>query len=145
VLVRHDIVRIVRTRPLIPEVADDPAGNHAAGEDAIPGVTLDALAAAVRRSVKAPVDIVPRLEDVVAAIVRVAKPGDLVITLGAGSIASVPDRLVDALAGASSAATTGGGPSPVARGGSDRGNLQDTGFSDRRARPKLEPPDEDRS
>ena len=32
-----------------------------------------------------------------AAIVRVAKPGDIVITLGAGSIGTVPDRLVEAL------------------------------------------------
>jgi UDP-N-acetylmuramate--alanine ligase len=72
---------------------------YAAGEDPIPGVTLEALAAAVRRSVAAPVDVVPRLDDVVAAVVRVAKPGDVVITLGAGSIGSVPDRLIAALGG----------------------------------------------
>ena len=72
---------------------------YAAGEDPIPGVTLDALAAAVRNSVGAPVDVVPRLDDVVAAVVRVAKPGDVVITLGAGSIGSIPDRLVAALGG----------------------------------------------
>jgi UDP-N-acetylmuramate-alanine ligase len=33
----------------------------------------------------------------VAAIVRIVKPGDLVITLGAGSIGNVPDRLIAAL------------------------------------------------
>jgi UDP-N-acetylmuramate-alanine ligase len=44
-----------------------------------------------------PVDLVPRLNDVVAAIVRVARPGDIVITLGAGSIGTVPDALVEAL------------------------------------------------
>ena len=33
---------------------------YAAGEDPIPGVTLDALAAAIRRSVAVPVDVVPR-------------------------------------------------------------------------------------
>ena len=70
---------------------------YAAGEAPIAGVTLDALAAAVRRSVTAPVDVVPRLEDLVPAIVRVAKSGDIVITLGAGSIGSIPDRLVEAL------------------------------------------------
>src|SRR5476649_414468 len=75
------------------------ADIYSAGEDPIAGVTLDALGNAVRRSVTAPVDLVPRLEDLVPAIVRVAKPGDLVITLGAGSIGSVPDRLVAALAG----------------------------------------------
>jgi UDP-N-acetylmuramate--alanine ligase len=70
---------------------------YAAGEEAIPGVTLEALGAAIRRSVKVPVDLVPRLDDVVPAIVRVARPGDIVITLGAGSIGTVPDRLVEAL------------------------------------------------
>jgi len=70
---------------------------YSAGEEAIPGVTLETLAAAMRASVRAPVDVVPRLDDVVPAIVRVARPGDVVITLGAGSIGTVPDRLVEAL------------------------------------------------
>jgi UDP-N-acetylmuramate--alanine ligase len=70
---------------------------YAAGEDPIPGVTLETLGAAVRRSVTVPVDLVPRLEDVVPAIVRVAQRGDVVITLGAGSIGTVPDALVEAL------------------------------------------------
>jgi len=70
---------------------------YAAGEDPIPGVTLETLADAVRRSAAVPLDVVARLEDVVPAVVRVAKPGDIVITLGAGSIGSVPDRLVEAL------------------------------------------------
>jgi UDP-N-acetylmuramate--alanine ligase len=70
---------------------------YAAGEDPIPGVTLTALADAVRTSVHAPVDVAPRLDDVVDTIARIARPGDLVITLGAGSIGSIPDRLIDAL------------------------------------------------
>ncbi len=70
---------------------------YAAGEDPIPGVTLETLADAVRRSAAVPLDVVARLDDVVPAVVRVAKPGDIVITLGAGSIGSVPDRLVEAL------------------------------------------------
>jgi UDP-N-acetylmuramate--alanine ligase len=70
---------------------------YAAGEDPIPGVTLETLGAAVRRSVKVPVDLIPRLDDVVPAVVRVARPGDIVITLGAGSIGTVADRLVEAL------------------------------------------------
>ena len=71
---------------------------YAAGEDAIPGVTLDALAGAVRRSVSAPVDVVPSLEDVPGALAAIARPGDVVIVLGAGSIGSVADRLVRLLA-----------------------------------------------
>jgi UDP-N-acetylmuramate--alanine ligase len=72
---------------------------YPAGEDPIAGATLEALGAAVRRAVKAPVDIVPLLDDVVPAVVRAAKPGDVVITLGAGSIGSVPERLIAALEG----------------------------------------------
>ena len=60
-------------------------------------MTLETLGAAIRRSVTAPVDLVPRLDDVIPAILRVARPGDIVITLGAGSIGTVPDRLVEAL------------------------------------------------
>jgi UDP-N-acetylmuramate--alanine ligase len=86
---------------------------YAAGEEPIAGVTLDTLAAAVRRSVNVPVNLVPRLEDVVPAIVRAAKPGDVVITLGAGSIGTVADRLVAALGGASSAPTTGTDAAPA--------------------------------
>ena len=70
---------------------------YSAGEEPIPGITLDALAAAVRRGVAAPVDVAPRLDDVVAAIQRIARTGDVVITLGAGSIGTLADRLVEAL------------------------------------------------
>ncbi len=70
---------------------------YSAGEEPIAGVTLETLGAAVRRSVTVPVDLVPTLDDVIAAIARVVRPGDVVITLGAGSIGSIPDRLVEAL------------------------------------------------
>ena len=70
---------------------------YAAGEEPIPGATLEALATAVRASVSAPVETAPALDDLVAAVVRAARPGDVVITLGAGSIGTVPDRLVEAL------------------------------------------------
>jgi UDP-N-acetylmuramate--alanine ligase len=74
---------------------------YSAGEDPIDGVTLDALGTAVRSAVSAPVELAPHLDDVVAAVVRAAKPGDVVITLGAGSIGSVPERLIPALEGRS--------------------------------------------
>jgi UDP-N-acetylmuramate--alanine ligase len=70
---------------------------YSAGEDSIPGVTIEALAAVVAGSTKAPVDIVSNIEDVVEALVKVARPGDVVLTLGAGSIGSVAAKLVDAL------------------------------------------------
>ena len=70
---------------------------YAAGEEPIAGITVEALAAAIRRASAVPLDVVPRLDDLVPAIVRVVRPGDLVITLGAGSIGGVPDQLVPAL------------------------------------------------
>ncbi|PYR04899.1 MAG: UDP-N-acetylmuramate--L-alanine ligase, partial [Acidobacteria bacterium] len=83
---------------------------YAASEDPIPGVTLEALAAAIRAGARAPLDVAPRLDDVVAAVVRAARPGDVVITLGAGSIGTVPDRLIDALGRAGSTPVAGGQP-----------------------------------
>jgi UDP-N-acetylmuramate--alanine ligase len=74
------------------------ADIYAAGEDPIAGVTLDALAAAIRRDVKAPLETAASLDDVVKALVRIARPGDVVITLGAGSIGTVPQKLLEALA-----------------------------------------------
>ena len=71
---------------------------YAAGEDPIAGITVDALAAAVGRRTRAPVDIVPAVSDLTAAIVRLARAGDVVMTLGAGSIGSVPELLIEALA-----------------------------------------------
>jgi UDP-N-acetylmuramate--alanine ligase len=75
---------------------------YAAGEEPIAGVTLEALAASVSRAVASsgsgrPVHVVPRLEDVADAVARIVKPGDLVITLGAGSITTVPAQLRAAL------------------------------------------------
>ncbi len=84
-------------------------GIYAAGEEPIAGVTLDALADAIRRSTTTPLDVAPTLDDLVAALARIARPGDVVITLGAGSIGSVPEALIAALGGA--AAPAGGGPS----------------------------------
>jgi UDP-N-acetylmuramate--alanine ligase len=38
------------------------------------------------------------LDDVPAAVAALARPNDLVITLGAGSIGTLPDRILEALA-----------------------------------------------
>jgi UDP-N-acetylmuramate--alanine ligase len=70
---------------------------YPAGEEPIPGITLEALATAIRRAVSIPVEVVPRLEQVVTSITRVAHPGDVVITLGAGSVGTLADRVVSAL------------------------------------------------
>ena len=72
---------------------------YPAGEAPIPGVTIDRLADAVQTRAK-DVHVVTRLDDLPAAVARLAKPGDVVVTLGAGSIGTVPDRLLKALGGA---------------------------------------------
>jgi UDP-N-acetylmuramate--alanine ligase len=70
---------------------------YPAGEDPLPGVSLEALASRVRSQVGVPVEVVPELEEVAPALARVARPGDVVVTLGAGSIAAVPDQLLTLL------------------------------------------------
>jgi len=82
---------------------------YSAGEDPMPGVTIDALAADVRLSTKAPVDVVRNVDDVVDALGKVARRGDVVLTLGAGSIGSVAAKLVEALAKKAAIGTTRGG------------------------------------
>ena len=72
---------------------------YAAGEDPIPGVTAEALAAAVAPHVGGRVRLAQTLDDVVAEVRALARPGDAVITLGAGSIGTIGQRLLDALAG----------------------------------------------
>jgi UDP-N-acetylmuramate--alanine ligase len=70
---------------------------YAASEEPIPGITLDVLAEALRRGSGRPVHPVETLDDVIPTILQIARPGDAVITLGAGSIGSVPQKLIDAL------------------------------------------------
>jgi UDP-N-acetylmuramate--alanine ligase len=71
---------------------------YAASEEPIAGVTVEALAAAIGRDTGKSVRLARTIDDVVTALLDIAKPGDAVITLGAGSIGAVPARLVDALA-----------------------------------------------
>ena len=73
------------------------ADIYPAGEDPLAGITVDALATAIRGSVHAPVEVAISLDDVVAMVLRECRPGDVVMTLGAGSISTIPERLIDAL------------------------------------------------
>ena len=74
-------------------------GIYPAGEDPIPGVTLDALAASIRANARGAVDVVEALDDVAPAVARAARPGDVVILLGAGSIGTVSEKLMRLLEG----------------------------------------------
>jgi UDP-N-acetylmuramate--alanine ligase len=67
---------------------------YAAGEAPIPGVTVDRLAAAIRGRTMAPVEVVANVRNLSRVLADAARPGDTILTIGAGSIASVPDELV---------------------------------------------------
>jgi len=105
--------RFTRTRDLMPEFARTLATADAvvltdiypASEAPIPGVTIEALAAAIRAEHGTPVQVVPDLSALPSAVARLSRPGDLVITLGAGSIGGTAARVVVAL----SAMTADGG------------------------------------
>ena len=77
---------------------------YAAGEEPIPEVTIERLADSIRSGSGRPVHLVKRLTDVVPAIVAMVRPGDMVITLGAGSIGTLPERILEALAAGGEAA-----------------------------------------
>ena len=88
---------------------------YAASEDAIPGITVDTLADAIRVGSGRTVHVVPRLDDVVPALLKVVRDGDVVITLGAGSIGTLPPRLLDALARRGSGAGSSQAPSQTGK------------------------------
>ena len=69
---------------------------YAAGEAPIEGVSIAVLAAEVRKSVP-DVRIVKSIDDIPSAIAAMAQDGDLVLTLGAGSISAAGDRILKAL------------------------------------------------
>jgi UDP-N-acetylmuramate--alanine ligase len=96
--------RYTRTKALLEDFGPAFAGAdhvlltdiYAAGEDPIPGVTLAALADVMRKSVKS-LDVVPAIDELPQAIARVARSGDVVIILGAGSIGALAERVVEVL------------------------------------------------
>ncbi len=70
---------------------------YPAGEAPIAGATSPAIAAAVRLHGRGAVELVPALEALPARVAEIAMDGDVVLTLGAGSIGAVGDRIVAAL------------------------------------------------
>ncbi len=96
--------RYSRTRDLLDSFGDALAGAdevvltdiYAAGEAPIDGVTIELLDEAIRRSGRS-VRLVKNLDEVPAAVAALAMPNDLVITLGAGSIGTLPDRILEAI------------------------------------------------
>ena len=105
VLVVFQPHRFTRTAGLMHEFGGALAGAdevvltdiYPAGEAPIPGVTIEALAEAVRRAAHGPVHVVRAMADVPERVARLAQAGDLVITLGAGSIGAAGDRILEAI------------------------------------------------
>jgi UDP-N-acetylmuramate--alanine ligase len=71
---------------------------YAAGEDKLPGVDAASLATAVRAAGHRDVRFIAELEEIPDALVPELREGDLVLTLGAGNVASLGPRLLEALA-----------------------------------------------
>jgi UDP-N-acetylmuramate--alanine ligase len=107
--------RYSRTRDLLPQFGDALGAAdeviltdvYSAGEAPIAGATAEAVEAEVRRTGR-PVRLVKRLDDIPEAVATAARPNDLVITLGAGSIGSMPDRILEALHARPAEAAGGG-------------------------------------
>jgi UDP-N-acetylmuramate--alanine ligase len=97
--------RYTRTAGLLEEFADVLAQAdevcllpiYAASEDPIPGVTSEALAEAVTRRSGRPVQVTGGLPEAPASMAALARAGDVIVTLGAGSVGSLGPRLLDAM------------------------------------------------
>ena len=70
---------------------------YAAGEPPIPGISVEALANVVNAAAPGRVRVVKALSDLPDAVAAGARQGDLVVTLGAGSIGGVGDRILEAV------------------------------------------------
>jgi UDP-N-acetylmuramate--alanine ligase len=98
--------RYSRTRDLLAEfgralsAADEVVLTdiYPAGEPPIAGITIDSVAESVRAAGDCPLHVVRDVTDLPARVAGIARPGDLVITLGAGSIGAVGDGILTALA-----------------------------------------------
>jgi len=97
--------RYTRTRDLFNEFLEafDDADTlvltdvYSAGEERIEGVSAEAVYQALRRRGHLDVHYVPARERVAEALGELVRPGDLVLTLGAGDIHRTGDELLDLL------------------------------------------------
>ncbi|HTE41718.1 MAG TPA: UDP-N-acetylmuramate--L-alanine ligase [Steroidobacteraceae bacterium] len=99
--------RYTRTRDLLDDFASVLATTDAlivtevysAGEAPIAGADGKAICRAVRSHGRVEPVFVDKVENLSAALARIVQDGDVVVTMGAGSIGGVPSELVNSLAG----------------------------------------------
>ena len=104
--------RYTRTRDLMAEFAGafgaadsvEVLDIYAASEEPIPGITGAVLAREIAAQKGASAEYAASVPDAIAAVVARAKPGDLIITQGAGSVSSIAPLLLEALQTAAEAA-----------------------------------------
>jgi UDP-N-acetylmuramate--alanine ligase len=97
--------RFTRTRDLMEEFGQALAAAdevvltdiYSAGEAPIAGITVERLAQTVRATATCPVHLIRSVEQLPEAVAALTRPGDLVITLGAGSIGGIGDRILDVI------------------------------------------------
>jgi UDP-N-acetylmuramate--alanine ligase len=70
---------------------------YAAGEPPIPGVTGNTVVESARAHGAAHVAYAPTASEAVEAALREARPGDLLLTLGAGDVSKLGEILLDGL------------------------------------------------
>jgi len=71
--------------------------TYAAGEEAIPGISSEALYQAIKRRGHLEVAFVPDKSAIVRQLAPKLKPGEIVLTLGAGDVYKVAEELVETL------------------------------------------------
>ncbi len=71
----------------------------AAGEAPLPGATAEAIAAEVAATSPMPIRRVASLDEAVETVMSVARRGDVIVTLGAGSVGRIAPRIVELLKG----------------------------------------------
>ena len=105
VLVLFQPHRFTRTRDLMPDFATafgDADGLqvldiYAASEQPIEGVTGETLVAAIREAGGGRVNYAPSMAEAVERLAADARPGDMVLTLGAGSVSQAGPMLLEKL------------------------------------------------
>jgi UDP-N-acetylmuramate--alanine ligase len=97
--------RYTRTRDLLAEFAT--AFNdadtvqvldiYAASEEPIPGITGQSLAETIQRSHPGRVSYAPTIREAIEALVAEARPDEVIVTLGAGSVSHAAPLFLEAL------------------------------------------------